>query len=150
MVHHPSGAARGQVRSSACAAALRRLPPGWRALGAASRRSPTRPPCARAPPLLPAQASDINREAKELLRIRDYMDAILAQATGQPFDKVARDFRCAPGQPPRPQRRRRLLGVGAGCGAAPARGRPAHGRPAPDRCAPTCAPPPPLQPQQVL
>jgi ATP-dependent Clp protease protease subunit len=49
MVHHPSGAARGQ-------------------------------------------ASDINREAKELLRIRDYMDNILAQATGQPFDKVARDF----------------------------------------------------------
>lgn len=49
MVHHPSGAARGQ-------------------------------------------ASDINREAKELLRIRDYMDSILAQATGQSFEKVARDF----------------------------------------------------------
>jgi hypothetical protein len=45
MIHHPSGAARGQ-------------------------------------------ASDINREARELLRIRDYMDAILAEATGQPFDKV--------------------------------------------------------------
>ena len=45
MVHHPSGAARGQ-------------------------------------------ASDINREARELLRIRDYMDNILAQATGQPFEKV--------------------------------------------------------------
>ena len=45
MVHHPSGAARGQ-------------------------------------------ASDINREARELLRIRDYMDNILAEATGQPFDKV--------------------------------------------------------------
>lgn len=49
MVHHPSGAARGQ-------------------------------------------ASDINREARELLRIRDYMDNILAQATGQPFDKIAKDF----------------------------------------------------------
>jgi len=49
MIHHPSGAARGQ-------------------------------------------ASDMNREAKELLRIRDYMDMILASATGQPFDKVARDF----------------------------------------------------------
>ncbi|PSC70166.1 cullin 3 [Micractinium conductrix] len=49
MVHHPSGAARGQ-------------------------------------------ASDINREARELLRIRDYMDSILAQATGQPFEKVAQDF----------------------------------------------------------
>lgn len=35
------------------------------------------------------QASDINREAKELLRIRDYMDSILAQATGQPFDKAS-------------------------------------------------------------
>ena len=39
------------------------------------------PPCAN-------QASDINREARELLRIRDYMDSILAQATGQPFEKV--------------------------------------------------------------
>ena len=39
------------------------------------------------------QASDINRECVELLRVRDYMDRILAQATGQPFDKVARDFR---------------------------------------------------------
>ena len=38
------------------------------------------------------QASDINREAKELLRIRDYMDTILANATGQPFERVARDF----------------------------------------------------------
>ena len=42
----------------------------------------------RALPSAPPQASDINREAKELLRIRDYMDNILAQATGQPFDKV--------------------------------------------------------------
>lgn len=41
------------------------------------------------------QASDINRECIELLRVRDYMDRILAQATGQTFDKVARDFRCA-------------------------------------------------------
>lgn len=38
------------------------------------------------------QASDINREAKELLRIRDYMDTILANATGQPFERVAKDF----------------------------------------------------------
>jgi ATP-dependent Clp protease protease subunit len=49
MIHHPSGAARGQ-------------------------------------------ASDINREAKELLRIRDYMDTILAEATGKPFDTIAKDF----------------------------------------------------------
>ena len=34
------------------------------------------------------QASDISREARELLRIRDYMDAILAEATQQPFDKA--------------------------------------------------------------
>jgi ATP-dependent Clp protease protease subunit len=45
MLHHPSGAARGQ-------------------------------------------ASDMNREAVELMRTRDYMDNILAEATGQPFDKV--------------------------------------------------------------
>ena len=45
MIHHPSGAARGQ-------------------------------------------ASDINREARELLRIRDYMDAILAEATGRDFEEV--------------------------------------------------------------
>jgi ATP-dependent Clp protease protease subunit len=38
------------------------------------------------------QASDINREAKELLRIRDYMDTLLANATQQPFEKVAKDF----------------------------------------------------------
>ena len=44
--------------------------------------------CPFATPSHPPQASDINREAKELLRIRDYMDNILAQATGQPFDKV--------------------------------------------------------------
>ena len=43
--------------------------------------------CAQPPRCCPArlQASDINREARELLRIRDYMDNILAQATGQPF-----------------------------------------------------------------
>lgn len=49
MVHHPSGAARGQ-------------------------------------------ADDINREAKELLRIRDYMDGLLAEATGQSFERIAKDF----------------------------------------------------------
>lgn len=38
------------------------------------------------------QASDMNREAQELLRIRDYMDMILASSTGQPYDKVAYDF----------------------------------------------------------
>lgn len=45
MLHHPSGAARGQ-------------------------------------------ASDIHNEAKELLYIRDYMNAILSEATGQPYSKV--------------------------------------------------------------
>ena len=27
-------------------------------------------------------------QARELMRIRDYMDGILSEATGQPFDKV--------------------------------------------------------------
>lgn len=45
MVHHPSGAARGQ-------------------------------------------AADIHNEARELLYIRDYVTAILSQATGKPFEQV--------------------------------------------------------------
>lgn len=49
MLHHPSGAARGQ-------------------------------------------ASDIHNEARELLYLRDYITAILADATGQPFEKVFQDF----------------------------------------------------------
>jgi ATP-dependent protease ClpP protease subunit len=34
----------------------------------------------------------MNREAQELLRIRDYMDMIIASSTGQPYDKVAYDL----------------------------------------------------------
>mmetsp|Transcript_17510 Transcript_17510/g.44806 ORF Transcript_17510/g.44806 Transcript_17510/m.44806 type:complete len:207 (-) Transcript_17510:141-761(-) len=49
MMHHPSGAARGQ-------------------------------------------ASDIQNEARELVRVRDYTNSILAQATGKPADRIARDF----------------------------------------------------------
>lgn len=49
MLHHPSGAARGQ-------------------------------------------ASDIHNEARELLYLRDYITAILADATGKPFEKVFQDF----------------------------------------------------------
>ncbi|GMH33991.1 hypothetical protein BSKO_01825 [Bryopsis sp. KO-2023] len=49
MLHHPSGAARGQ-------------------------------------------ASDIHNEAKELLYIRDYTTAVLSECTGQPYDKVYKDF----------------------------------------------------------
>lgn len=45
MLHHPSGAARGQ-------------------------------------------ASDIHNEARELLYLRDYITAILAEATGKPFEQV--------------------------------------------------------------
>lgn len=47
MMHHPSGAARGQ-------------------------------------------ASDIQNEARELMRVRDYTNSILAQATGKPADRVRR------------------------------------------------------------
>lgn len=35
------------------------------------------------------QASDIHREAKELLKIRDHMDELIAQQSGQPFAKVS-------------------------------------------------------------
>ena len=45
MLHHPSGAARGQ-------------------------------------------ASDIHNEARELLYLRDYITALLAEATGKPFEQV--------------------------------------------------------------
>ena len=117
MVHHPSGAARGQVgqhtprlgdsmhggRAARIEGPPQRgqLPqpaalPRLIALLAASglvptscRLHPLSSPPTPPPPTSP-QASDINREAKELLRIRDYLDSILAQATGQPFDKVRR------------------------------------------------------------
>ncbi len=37
------------------------------------------------------QASDIDIQAKEILRVREEINAILARHTGQPLDKVARD-----------------------------------------------------------
>lgn len=46
MLHHPSGAARGQ-------------------------------------------ASDIHNEARELLYMRDYMNAVLSEVTGQAYEKVS-------------------------------------------------------------
>eukprot|EP00193_Tetraselmis_chui_P002850 CAMPEP_0177769586 /NCGR_PEP_ID=MMETSP0491_2-20121128/10410_1 /TAXON_ID=63592 /ORGANISM="Tetraselmis chuii, Strain PLY429" /LENGTH=270 /DNA_ID=CAMNT_0019286623 /DNA_START=128 /DNA_END=940 /DNA_ORIENTATION=+ len=49
MMHHPSGAARGQ-------------------------------------------ATDIQNEARELMRVRDYVNSILSQATGKTSDRIARDF----------------------------------------------------------
>lgn len=49
MIHHPSGAARGQ-------------------------------------------ATDIHTEARELLHIRDYMNAVLSSSTGQTYEKVFSDF----------------------------------------------------------
>eukprot|EP01025_Chloroclados_australasicus_P021488 TRINITY_DN2261_c0_g1_i1.p2 TRINITY_DN2261_c0_g1~~TRINITY_DN2261_c0_g1_i1.p2 ORF type:complete len:152 (+),score=18.81 TRINITY_DN2261_c0_g1_i1:159-614(+) len=38
------------------------------------------------------QASDLHNEARELLRVRDYVNSILAGATGQSYEKVQRDF----------------------------------------------------------
>lgn len=52
MLHHPSGAARGQ-------------------------------------------ASDIHNEARELLYLRDYITAILSEATGKPFEQVDIHFQLA-------------------------------------------------------
>lgn len=39
------------------------------------------------------QASDMTRECRELLRLRDYIDGIIAEACNQPFDKVVKDLR---------------------------------------------------------
>lgn len=38
------------------------------------------------------QASDIHNEARELLYLRDYMNAILSEVTGHPYDKVCEVF----------------------------------------------------------
>lgn len=37
------------------------------------------------------QASDIEIEAREILRIRDSLNSILAQQTGQPVEKIEKD-----------------------------------------------------------
>ncbi len=34
------------------------------------------------------QASDINNEARELMRLRNYVNQVLSQATGKPIEKV--------------------------------------------------------------
>ena len=34
------------------------------------------------------QASDIHNEARELMRLRNYVNKVLCQATGQPIEKV--------------------------------------------------------------
>ena len=34
------------------------------------------------------QASDIHNEARELMRLRNYVNRVLAQATGKPIEKV--------------------------------------------------------------
>jgi ATP-dependent Clp protease protease subunit len=38
------------------------------------------------------QASDIQNEAKELLRVRNYVNNVLSVATGQPVEKIQHDF----------------------------------------------------------
>ncbi|CAL5226195.1 g9031 [Coccomyxa viridis] len=38
------------------------------------------------------QASDIHNEARELMRLRNYVNRVLAQATGKPIEKVQFDF----------------------------------------------------------
>jgi ATP-dependent Clp protease protease subunit len=40
---------------------------------------------------LAGQAADIDIYAREILRMRETLNQILADATGQPVDKVARD-----------------------------------------------------------
>ncbi|KAK9814397.1 hypothetical protein WJX72_005299 [[Myrmecia] bisecta] len=38
------------------------------------------------------QASDIENEARELMRVRNYVNKVLAQATAQPVEKIQHDF----------------------------------------------------------
>lgn len=38
------------------------------------------------------QASDINNEARELMRLRNYVNQVLSQATGKPIEKIQFDF----------------------------------------------------------
>lgn len=38
------------------------------------------------------QADDVHNEGRELLRIRDYMDATLSVATGRSFDAIQHDL----------------------------------------------------------
>lgn len=38
------------------------------------------------------QASDVHNEGRELLRVRDYMDATLSVATGRPFQSIQSDL----------------------------------------------------------
>lgn len=38
------------------------------------------------------QAEDVHNEGRELLRIRDYMDATLSVATGRAFDAIQSDL----------------------------------------------------------
>src|SRR5437868_3882296 len=41
--------------------------------------------------VMAGQASDIEIEAREMLRIRERLYQIYAEATGQPFDRIAKD-----------------------------------------------------------
>ena len=38
------------------------------------------------------QASDMNNEARELLRLRAYLNATVAASTGHPLEKVSKDL----------------------------------------------------------
>lgn len=38
------------------------------------------------------QAEDVHNEGRELLRLRDYMDAVLSVATGRPFEALRYDL----------------------------------------------------------
>ena len=39
------------------------------------------------------QAADLHTEARELLRLRNYVNKVLSSATGQPVEKVGCQFR---------------------------------------------------------
>jgi ATP-dependent Clp protease, protease subunit len=89
MLHHPSGVARGQasdinnevalvsVGDVGCVAAC-----SWSAQHAAYRSA--------MPPI--SWCCLCLQQAKELLRVRNYVNNVLAHATGQPVEKIQHDF----------------------------------------------------------
>lgn len=97
MLHQPSGAARGQVclRENPCS---RPPPPAHRlaaAAGGAARTECLSPPHPLSRSFV--KASDMNNEARELLRIRSYLNTTLASSVGKPVVRAfKRHFTASP------------------------------------------------------
>ena len=59
--------------------------------GGRSRRLPSRAPRASTLSRVQGQAADIDIHAREILKLRDRMNEILASHTGRPIEQIARD-----------------------------------------------------------